>query len=174
MLSEHYLLLLLTLLITKWLLETCTLNKRLDCLLPYIMNLPHEPCLLGCFQNELVWPHLNEPSFLIIVCSVLKLFCLITSLQEQREESRLCSPCHCPSRTPWHQMPRPPFCLVMSPVSHRLQRPQDHHRQMMESVLWAPVTATCRLSRERRETSVCPYHFIHEATMVEDVEVMEK
>ena len=75
-----------------------------------------------CFQNELVWPRLNEPSFQIIVYTVLKLFCLITSLQEQREESRLCSPCHSASRTPWHQMPRPACCLAMFLVSLRLHR----------------------------------------------------
>ena len=156
MLNEHYLLLLLTLLITKWLLETCALSKRLDCTLSYIMNLPHEPCLLGCFQNELVWPWLNEPSFQIIVYTVLKLFCLIISLQEQREESHLCSPCLSPSQTPWHQMPRPPCCLATSLVSLRLHRDtrttKDRQRRLSSGLLSQPhADSQGRLEK----TSVC-------------------
>lgn len=77
MLYECYLLLLLvTVVADKWLLETCALRNSLNGTL-YFMNLPSKSCLAGCFQNELIRSPWNEPSFQTVIYKVLRLFCLI-------------------------------------------------------------------------------------------------
>lgn len=77
MLYECYLLLLLlTVVADKWVLESCALRSSLNGIL-YFMNLPSKSWLAGCFKNELIQSLLNKPSFQAVVYKVLRLFCLI-------------------------------------------------------------------------------------------------
>ena len=153
MLNEHYLLLLLTLLVTKWLLEACTHSKRLDCTLSYIMNLPHEPCFLfpkwiGLAPVE--WAQLSDYSIYSVETFLSD---YLPPRTERRKSSLLSLPlCISDSLAPNASASMLP-CNVPC-VSQAPQRHQDNQRQTVETVLWAPVTASCRLSRELRE-NVC-------------------